>query len=443
MIAPAEVVLFASAGFSIGVFTGLIPGLHVNNAALLLASSVPALASASVPPEAIAVMIVAAAVSHTFLDIVPSVLVGAPEPSTALAVLPGHRLLMEGRASEAIRLSALGSGAAVFLALLLALPIKLLFEEIYPEILPYLGWLLLLVSAIMVVSETGDPGPFEVPSRSSALKARGWALGLFLLSGCLGYVALRGDSLGAPQPLLGVDASILFPLLTGLFGTSTVVLSLASDTDPPNQSADPVGLPRRVAARSIAGGTLSGTLVGWLPGVTSAQAAVLAGELSGEKLTPNAPEGARSYIVSVSAVNSSNAVFTLVALYTIGRARSGAMVAFEDVVPVSAWAGGLPPLLGASLMVVAVSGFLSYITLVGASDPLSRTMSSLNYRYLSLAVLVALSSAAFLLTGFFGLQVLAVATAMGLLPPKLGVRRTHLMGCLLLPIMMFFFGLRG
>jgi len=39
----------------------------------------------------------------------PSIFLGAPEADTALAVLPGHALLMEGRGEEAVRLSAIGS----------------------------------------------------------------------------------------------------------------------------------------------------------------------------------------------------------------------------------------------------------------------------------------------------------------------------------------------
>jgi len=439
VIGVGEVVLFGLVGFLVGTATGLVPGLHVNNAALIFVSSVPLLASVSVPVEGIEVILVAASVSHTFFDIVPSVLVGAPEPSTALTVLPGHRLLMEGRAEEAVRLSALGSGGAVALSLVLVVPVKDVFVEIYDALLPFIGWVLLIIAAVMVVSEEGEAGVFEVASGRNAFGAKFWATVVLVLSGVLGYVALRGSSLGAVSSLFGPEVSVLFPVLTGLFGSSTLLLSLATGSVPPEQSSEVEGLPWDEVSRSIFGGTLSGTLVGWFPGVTSAQAAVLAEQLSGGDV---GGESSRIYLVSVSAVNSANAVFTLVALYAIGRTRSGVTAALSDLVQVSDWRGGLPPLLAAALLGASVSALLSFLVLSKESARLISVLTSFDYRYVSVAVLGALAAASLVFTGVFGFQVLLVGTFVGVLPPLLGVRRTHCMGCLLLPVAGYFFGLR-
>lgn len=435
------VLVLASTGFLIGVLTGLVPGLHVNNAALLLASA-PLLALLPVSPEGAAVLIVAASVSHTFFDIVPSVLVGAPEPSTSLAVLPGHRLLMEGRAGEAIRLSAVGSGGAVVVALLLVLPVKLVFECLYSVVAPHLGWVLLFIVVVMLLSERGEPDVFGVRDRWDGVVARGRAVLVFLLAGVLGFVALRGDALGAMSSPVGVEVSVLFPLLTGLFGTSTIVMSLWGSARPPAQGETPVGVSRGEAARSVVSGSVAGSVVGWLPGVTAAQAAVLAAVASGGRVSESEGSGARSYLLSVSAVNSANAVFTLVALFTIGRARSGVMAAFQDLVDVVQWSSGLPRVLMAALLAVAFSGLLSFVVLTRASGVLASRFSDVSYDRVSVAVVVALVVGSLVTTGFFGLQVLVVGTVLGMVPPLLGVRRTHLMGCLLLPVMLYFFGLR-
>lgn len=111
--------LLASAlvGCALGIITGLIPGLHVNNVAILLIAISPTLLQHGISPVCIAIIIIANAVAHTFLDFIPSIFLGAPEAETALAVLPGHRLLLEGRGIEAIRLSALGSAGSVIVAL--------------------------------------------------------------------------------------------------------------------------------------------------------------------------------------------------------------------------------------------------------------------------------------------------------------------------------------
>ena len=92
-------------GFLLGIISGLTPGIHVNNFALILVAISPFLSGIGFASFYIAVIILSNSIAHTFLDIIPSVFLGAPEADTALAVLPGHALLMEGRGAEAIRLS--------------------------------------------------------------------------------------------------------------------------------------------------------------------------------------------------------------------------------------------------------------------------------------------------------------------------------------------------
>ncbi|RLF59110.1 MAG: hypothetical protein DRN37_04200, partial [Thermoplasmata archaeon] len=116
-------------GTLFGVFTGLIPGLHVNNVAILLLSVSPliveSLEGALHLDEGVVLLmvsssIVATSMTHTFLDFIPSTFLGAPEPETALSVLPAHGMLLEGRGYRAIFLSAAGSfGAVMFGCLLL------------------------------------------------------------------------------------------------------------------------------------------------------------------------------------------------------------------------------------------------------------------------------------------------------------------------------------
>lgn len=104
------------AGYLLGIVSGLLPGVHTNNFALALVAFSPFLAEkGGVAPFYIALIILSNAVSHTFHDIIPSVFLGAPDGDTALAVLPGHRLLLEGAGAEAIRLSAWGGVRALCL----------------------------------------------------------------------------------------------------------------------------------------------------------------------------------------------------------------------------------------------------------------------------------------------------------------------------------------
>ena len=75
-------------GVGLGCLTGLIPGFHVNNVALIALSLSPVAVGIGIPLDAVAGIIVACGTVHTFLNYIPSALVGAPDDNMALALLP-------------------------------------------------------------------------------------------------------------------------------------------------------------------------------------------------------------------------------------------------------------------------------------------------------------------------------------------------------------------
>src|SRR3989344_5244679 len=96
-----EILVFISLGILAGIVTGLTPGIHINLVSLLIISSTPALMDYTTPLM-LGIMIVSMAVTHTFLDAIPSIYLGAPDPDTILNILPGHKLLLEGKGFEAV-----------------------------------------------------------------------------------------------------------------------------------------------------------------------------------------------------------------------------------------------------------------------------------------------------------------------------------------------------
>ena len=135
-----EVLIAALLGIIAGIFTGLIPGVHINLVSLLVVSlSVYLLDIFSLP--SLGVFIISMAITHTFLDVLPAIFLGAPDADTALGVLPGHKLLLQGMGYEAIKLTVIGSLFSLILALFLFplfiplrinyfLPITFLFSTI-------------------------------------------------------------------------------------------------------------------------------------------------------------------------------------------------------------------------------------------------------------------------------------------------------------------------
>jgi len=115
-----QLIISTFAGILCGIITGLIPGIHVNLISVLLISISPLLTN-HISPYALALFIIAMSITHTFLDIIPSIFLGAPNEDTALAVLPGHKLLLEGKGYEAVRLATIGSLLSLIFGILVFL----------------------------------------------------------------------------------------------------------------------------------------------------------------------------------------------------------------------------------------------------------------------------------------------------------------------------------
>ena len=79
----AELLFFLLLGILAGTFTGLMPGIHINLiGALLVSASVSFLFF--IPPLYFVVFITSMAITHTFLDFIPSVFLGCPDTDTEL-----------------------------------------------------------------------------------------------------------------------------------------------------------------------------------------------------------------------------------------------------------------------------------------------------------------------------------------------------------------------
>ncbi|WP_406657602.1 tripartite tricarboxylate transporter permease [Methanolobus sp. ZRKC2] len=432
------------AGYSLGVFSGLVPGIHTNNFALILLAFSPALSEHGIPVFYVAVMILSNSVAHTFHDVIPAIFLGAPSDDMALAVLPGHTLLLEGRGAEAIRLSALGSAGSVAFAMVIALPLSMLFKTAYSLIQSYLAWILIFIVVIMILTEKGE----YVPGQGSLVqwKFKFYALLIFLISGFLGVLAFNTEYMIKPIFSLG-EPSILLPLLSGLFGSSQLIISLMSSPVVPAQLDHRLELGRKSIFRGIFVGGLSGSLVAWLPGISSSVATVFArlfirqepkkeleicGQHADEKLFL---DPAKEFIVSVSGVNTCNAIFALVALAVIGKSRNGAMVVVDGLL------GGVEldaPSMLLFFCAVSLTAIFSYFSTIYVGDKIHTKLSDINYPLLCYAVIAILSLIVLFFTGIFGLVIFAISTSVGMLAPFLKVRKSNSMGVILLPVILYF-----
>jgi len=385
-------------GLLLGIISGLIPGVHANTMAGLLLA-VQGVLAAILGYEALAAAMVAALVTHTFLDIIPGTFLGVPDADTALSVLPAHAMCLQGRGEEAVRISALGSACSVAAAM----PIFLAFSLFLPALQSYIDWgigiLLILVAGLLIIYSDSPE----------------WSFAVFMTSGLLGLFTFR-YSYCAWQTL---DSSLLMPLLSGLFGIS--VLLRSSHGNMPEQHFTGIALGNRLLAKHALLGTLAGAVVGWLPGLSNATAnALLSNGVRDEG-------HGMGFIVATSAANTSNAFLSLAALYSVSRTRNGVMVALASA--------PLPPVTGL-LLAGAVAALLAYLLTVWISHH-AYFFSGLPLRGLGYGVMLFVVILSFLLSGPFGLVILVLATAVGLVPPMVNVRRVTCMGAIMLPVIIF------
>ncbi|MEC7462948.1 MAG: tripartite tricarboxylate transporter permease [Candidatus Thermoplasmatota archaeon] len=548
------------AGAILGTFTGLIPGFHVNNVALIAVSLTPIAIGIGLPLDIIAGMIVSCGMVHTFLNYIPSALVGAPDDNMALALLPGHRMLVTGQAAQGVAYSARGSQMGMIMAIPLLVVARLLFGdnpglnwfEGSRDILP---WLLLSISSFLLLTETTRlPWPSILQKATSWMRIplpkpirvsfpifayryeREWnaidlrlgnssrkagifvALCFFLLSGFYGWAVFE---LPARSPVGMPSATLLMPSLAGLFGIANLIDIYVTTSEMPKQEPNwdlppmkPLAVPTFLSA-------VVSSVMAILPGMTAAQATVvvmsmrnIAGRLrdpnfipadfeyspSNRDMSPEemlaerrklfmeeiggvpiddgeiedvtktrelensdetdfdelikiAENTSESFdenektstqdlevIAVLSSVNTAVTVMVLGFLYMVGRPRSGAALALNMIYPIDIWGTLEPPSDFVRLVAITIiAGLFSVPVMIKLSKGMLKLHELIPLRTMVISVIVFVSALVWFSTGFIGLGVLVIGTLMGLMPPRIGIRRSHGMGIILVPIMVYTF----
>lgn len=397
-----ELLLVFGAGLLIGVVTGLIPGLHPNSIIFLL---LPLYFVWEPPMMVFIAFVTGVSVVHTFVSFIPSIVLGAPEADTALSVLPGHKYLHHGRAPEAIDLSVYGGVTSSVLAIA-SLPVlfhivPIIYEWLAAVMHYVLGGLLLFMV-------------WRAPNRRTQMMTAA----IIGISGVLGAIVLQ-------SPAANVQY-VLFPLFAGLFGVSTMLLSLSHDTDiPPQQNSFPVTL--RDSRNGGVYGFVAGILAGFLPGMGPAQSALLVEETR--------PMHLRDLIVTLGGINTADLFLSIMALYVIGNPRSGTAVAIQQV-SIDVTTQTILLVIGLAMIAVGFGGVVTPIIGRIVID----VIAHIPYRSLVYTVIGFIALGSYVLSGWFGVLVLGTATMTGLAASLNHVRRSHCMAALILPTILHYTG---
>jgi putative membrane protein len=408
------VVLAVTGGALAGLASGLVPGLHVNTVCVVAIAFLPGLGPAA------AVGLAAMAAAHACSSLLPSTFLGAPGEETLLSALPAHRMLLDGKGPDAVQAGLHGGLLGLAAAVLLALPYKWLLGEpgrglvwVEESMVAVLAGILLLLVA-------------RESRRGAAPVA--WAVVVLALSATLGLLGARV----AVEAWVGVPATPLLPMLSGLFGAPALLETMRARPDVPPQmpaSRAPARL-RRMARWGALSGVAAAAATAVLPGLTSSVAAAAAS--AGRR-----DDDARPMLATLSALAMAHLVLTFVVLWLSLRARTGLAVAVQQTWSVAAWSDGAPPLALRMVLLACVAGaLLGTLGTAALARPAAIWLPRLPQHLVAAAALAILVGLVALFSGWSGLGLFAVACCVGLVPLSVGLGRVHLTGCLLVPVLL-------
>ena len=392
-----EILIFIFLGIILGTITGLIPGIHVNLISLIILS-LSGKFLLNLNSIYLIVIISSMAITHTFLDFIPSIFLGCPDTDTELSTLPGHSLLKQGKGYEAVSLTLYGSLVAIFLLLIISFPSVLLIKKFYFVIKTIIPYLLVISSLFLIILE----------------KEKLNSLFVFILSGVLGLSVLN---MNINQPLL--------PLLTGLFGGSILIISIKNKIKIPKQK---ITKPKIRIIRPSLGALFSAPLCSFLPGFGSGQAAVI-----GSLLLKQDENNKENFLFLVGAINTLVMGFSFITLYTISKTRTGVAAAIKEII------GTMPLKILLLIFVVSlISGIISFFWAMRLTKIFSKEITKINYTKASIIVLIFLSVLVFWVSGLIGLLVFIVSSLLGVYSSTLRIRRISMMGSLIIPTIILY-----
>ncbi len=169
------------------------------------------------------------------------------------------------------------------------------------------------------------------------------------------------------------------------------------------------------------------------------QGVILAQELSGSGDIGKNREG---FLVSMSGVNVSDALFSLMAVYLIGNPRSGIAVYIDKIIQ-SINLNHILLFIFASMIAVSLTTFFC----IKLGDTLINHLNRFDYTKISKIVIIFMSTTVILIGVLEGTNLLFVmliyltSISLGLLPHYIGISKSNLMGVLIIPAIIIYAGL--
>lgn len=389
----AETLISIAIGILIGVISGLVPGIHVN-----LISSLSILfyneLSSRFPPIWIITSLVSMLTTAIFLNFIPSLILGVPDPEKTIVMKPLHKAIINGKAHLIIKQIAF-SLTITSLACIILLPWAYLIikkTSIFAAFIPY------ILIAILLLNLKNE-------------KNKSLGIVITILAGILGITAFSIEQLKEP----------LLPLLSGLFGISSIIDSISQQ---PKFKKQFFSSHTRINKKELVKIPLYTSLVSlfsFIPAVSSSQFVSII------------KKDEKTYALACSSFTIATALISFITVYTLNRARNGVAVASISF---------LSNINIINLIIIAssvlVSSAIASLLLIKLSKWLLKNISLIPYKKVSISVLVLVIILIILIAGFWGVIIALLASCLGMICSKLELNRNYLMASLIIPTIFYF-----
>jgi putative membrane protein len=382
-------------GVLLGAVAGLLPGLHPNTISQLLSSLNYS------NPLIFAIAIIVSAAVNNMVALLPAIFLFIPDSDSVLSILPAQRLVLQGKGKIAVLVCASAAALTLFFLLFL-LPISyLILPFLYSIVKPFTALILIIASLFFIFSE-------EKENRFKSLF-------IFLLSGLFGVLLILSNLSGL------IADNTLFIVFIGFFALSSIFLSLGRKTLIPQQEQREYKLEfGKIFLLIVLLSTFIGALADLFPAINSpAQLATFISPLANTPVT---------FLAATTSITVSHYANSIVAFDRIGKARTGTLINVGELVKDIDFNTTI-------LFVVFyfIGTAIGIILLLILSDYAINLVNNIDQKMMNIFILFFLISTVILSSGLFGFIICLISTAIGLLPPLLGVRRTHLMAFLIVP----------
>ncbi|MFA5125578.1 MAG: tripartite tricarboxylate transporter permease [archaeon] len=381
------ILLWCLLGAGIGLIAGLIPGLHSNNIAVILAAT-PFFG------KEITAFMLSLCITQAFTEFIPAVFIGAPGENTFESILPAHRMLMQGKAFEAICLTTTGALTAVIAGSLLT-PLFFMFIEQNSQQIIAITPIVLIAALIMFIA-----GEQTIKKKLVVI-----------------FVIIAAASQGI------LFKEQVFPLITGYFGIAGTLYSLKEKPFNAKQNTNAEINPKIILDSLI--GITGGAIVSIMPGIGSNTAAGIINLFRKTKST-------EKYLAMLGAINASNFFFSYATMLALDKARNGTMLALQEKIFHTT-----DTLFLGTIIMVTSAGIGGLAAIILAKKAIILFEEKVTQK-MSIATIILM----IILVGFFngitGLTAMVFATSLGLFTIISGIRRSTCMSSLIVPVLFFY-----